>query len=127
MKKYILAATALTVLTGCGTKTVTVEKSPASTSAPVVTNPPYVSREQNYIDGLVEDFPSEVAALGKTKIVEMGKLACQAIDEGATIAQFAQLAVTYDVDAGFIGALIRESVENFCPENRWFIDSALNA
>jgi hypothetical protein len=127
MKKYLVGLFALTLITGCGTKTIVVEKPANTTKTPVVTSPPYVSDDQNFIEGLVADFPREVAFLGKTKIVEMGHLACQAIDEGATISDFVALATNNNVDAGFIGALIRESVHNFCPENQWFIDSVLNA
>lgn len=127
MKKYLVGLFALTLITGCGTKTIVVEKPANTASTPVVTSPPYVSDDQNFIEGLVADYPSEVSFLGKTKIVEMGHLACQAIDEGATINDFVALATRNNVDAGFIGALIRESVHNFCPENQWFIDSVLNA
>lgn len=126
MKKLLALSITSIVLSACGTKTIVVEKAPTAT-VKITTVAPYVGSEQNYIDGLVDDYPSQVAVLGKTKIVQMGHLVCQAIDEGATLADFANLAVQNDVDAGFIGSMIREAVENFCPENKWFITSALNA
>ena len=127
MKKVIIAFCAMAFLSSCGTKTIVVEKPANTTKTPVATSPSYVSDDQNFIEGLVADFPREVAFLGKTKIVEMGHLACQAIDEGATISDFVALATNNNVDAGFIGALIREAVHNFCSENQWFIDSVVNA
>jgi len=129
MKKLFIAAIAVIGLSSCTTETVRViEKSPDTTaySAPTETES-YVSRDTNFLNGMTEDFPAEVSRLGKQQIVEMGKLSCEAIDEGATIQDFVKLADSSGVDAGFIGALIREAVENYCPENQWFIDSVLNA
>jgi hypothetical protein len=60
-------------------------------------------------------------------VLNLGLLTCETIDEGSTLADFVQMAEDTGVDAGFIGALIREAVENFCPQNQWFIDSALNS
>lgn len=121
MKKIAVLALSAMFLTSCGTKTIVVEKAPETTTT-VVSH-----TEQEYIDGVTADFPSEVATLGKVKIVELGHLMCQSIDEGVTISDLVNMATRYDVDAGFIGAVIREAVHNFCPENQWFIDSALNA
>ena len=127
MKKLLATSIAVIALSACGeTKTIIVEKAPDTTVRTTVT-PSYGGSEQNFIDGIVSDFPAEVSNLGKTKILQMGRLVCQSIDEGATVADFANLAVESNVDGGFIGSLIREAVENFCPENQWFITSALNA
>jgi hypothetical protein len=129
MKKSFITAISIFALASCTTETRVIEKAPDTTqySAPAQTQPPYVSRDTNFLSGLTNDYPSEVAMLGKAKLLEMGGLTCDAIDEGSTIEDFALLAVRNDVDAGFIGALIREAVENYCPDNQWFIDSVLNA
>ncbi len=126
MKKAMTIILLSSVVVGCGTRTVVVEQQPAPTNPPI-TVPPVADKEQNFLDGMTSDWPADVSRLGKTAIIDMGRLACGAIDEGATVSDFAAMAERSNVDGGFIGSLIREAVENFCPENQWFIDSALNA
>ena len=126
MKKSIILPFSLVLLASCGTKTVVVEKAPDTTAKVITTQPP-VSPSENFLNGLTADYPSEVSMLGKADVLKMGQLTCDAIDEGSTLTDFVALANRNNVDAGFIGAMIREAVENFCPENQWFIDSALNA
>lgn len=127
MKKLLTICTLGIVLTSCGTKTIIVEKV-VDTTLPKVTQtaPDSSSSEENFLNGLTNDYPSEVASLGKTKVLELGRLTCGSINEGSTLSDFVGMANQTGVDAGFIGSLIREAVENFCPENQWFIDSALN-
>ena len=128
MKKIVAIAITCVTLASCGTKTIVVEKAPEVTSAPVQNVPQTsYSKEQNFLDGLTYDHPTEVSRLGKTGVIELGHLTCGTIDEGSTISDFVDMANRTGVSAEFIGALIREAVENFCPENQWFIDSALNA
>lgn len=129
MKKLFIVGISIFALTSCATETKIAEKATDTTqySAPPATQAPYVSRDTNFLSGLTNDYPGEVSMLGKSKLLEMGGLACDAIDEGATINDFVELAQSSGVDAGFIGALIREAVENYCPDNQWFIDSVLNA
>lgn len=124
MKKTLLALTSVVALGACTTERV-IERVPVeATQAPYVDNSSY--GDQNFIDGLTEDYPTEVATLGKVKTIELGKVLCGSIDEGMTIKDLLQMASGYNIDAGFIGALVREAVQNFCPENQWFIDSAVN-
>jgi hypothetical protein len=128
MKKIVAIAITCVTLASCGTKTIVVEKAPDTTPAPV--QPEQKSsfdREENFLNGLTYDHPTEVSKLGKTGTVELGRLTCGSIDEGSTINDFVDMANRSGVSAEFIGSLIREAVENFCPENQWFIDSALNA
>jgi hypothetical protein len=127
--KKLLAIAILTIgVSACGTRTVVVEQAPAPTSAPVQQDSFQSSseRDENFLNGLTYDHPSEVSRLGKTGTLELGHLTCGTIDEGATLADFVQMANKTGVSPEFIGSLIREAVENFCPENQWFIDSALN-
>lgn len=129
--RKILGATAIAILlSSCGTKTIVVERTPDTTEyvAPKTSPAPQKeSPESAFLNGLTATHPYEVTMLGKQKALEMGKLTCGAIDEGSTLEDFALMAMRNNVDAGFIGALIREAVHNFCPDNQWFIDSALNA
>ena len=128
MKRILLVTFASLALVGCGTKTIVVQEPAPTTKAPTITQAPEVlNPEQKFLEGVTADYPREVSILGKTKTIEFGKLMCQAIDEGTTLNDLVRMSTAYDVDAGFIGSVIREAVHNFCPENQWFIDSALNA
>jgi hypothetical protein len=128
MRKIIAIAMGALILTSCGTRTVTVEKTPEVTAAPIPDAPlSSFDREQNFLNGLTYDHPTEVSRLGKASVLELGRLTCEAIDEGTTIGDFVKMAGNTGASPEFIGSLIREAVENFCPENQWFIDSALNA
>jgi hypothetical protein len=127
MKKLLAVAILALGVSACGTKTIVVEKAPDTTLAPIQDTVQSSSeREQNFLNGLTYDHPSEVSTLGKTAVLELGRLTCGTIDEGATLTDFVKLANSTGVSPEFIGSLIREAVENFCPENQWFIDSALN-
>lgn len=127
MKKLLAVAVLALGVSACGTKTIVVEKAPDTTLAPIQDTVQSSSeREQNFLNGLTYDHPTEVSRLGKTSVLELGRLTCGAIDDGSTLSDFVQMASKTGVSPEFIGALIREAVENFCPENQWFIDSALN-
>ena len=128
MKKILVPALFATLALGACTteRIVEVEKTTPTTEyvAPATTpNDP----ETNFINGLTADYPAEVSRLGKVETINLGRLTCEAIDDGSTLNDFVRMAENTGVDAGFMGSLIREAVENFCPENQWFIDSALNA
>jgi glycine cleavage system regulatory protein len=128
MKKTLITLLASVALVGCGTTTGTtaIQETPVVTLPPV-TAPSALDKETNFLNGLTADFPTQVTNLGKADTIELGKLMCGAIDEGTTLQDLLNMSYRLDVDAGFIGALVREEVENFCPENQWFIDAALNA
>lgn len=125
-KTALLVVAAAATLSACGTKTVVVQDTVPATMAPV-TVPSVVDKETNFLNGLTADFPTQVTNLGKPNTIELGHLMCQAIDEGTTLQDLLNMSYKLNVDAGFIGALVREAVENFCPANQWFIDAALNA
>lgn len=128
MKKLLGLSIAVIFLSACGTKTIVVEKAPDTTLASIQDTVQSSSeREQNFLNGLTYDHPTEVSRLGKTSVLELGRLTCGTIDEGTTLSDFVQMAGRTGVSPEFIGSLIREAVENFCPENQWFIDSALNS
>jgi hypothetical protein len=128
MRKATITLLASIALVGCGTTGTTAiqEEIPVATLPPV-TVPAVVDKEQNFLNGLTYDHPTEVSRLGKASVLELGRLTCEAIDEGSTIGDFVKMAGNTGASPEFIGSLIREAVENFCPENQWFIDSALNA
>lgn len=138
MKKIIAIGSIALLVSACGSRTVVIEKESTTTQPAVeettttevvvqTTQPTRQSKEEAFLSGVTADFPREVSTLGKVDVLEMGRLTCGAIDEGSTVADFVEMATNAGVDSGFIGAVIREAVWNFCPENQWFIDSALNA
>jgi hypothetical protein len=115
------------VLGACTTERIVEVEKTTPTTAYVAPSPSPMDAELNFINGLTADFPREVTNLGKVKTLELGRLMCQAIDEGTTLKDLLNMSRNLNVDAGFIGAVVREAVSNFCPENQWFIDAALNA
>jgi hypothetical protein len=127
MRKTVIALLASIALVGCGTTGTAIQEETPVATLPPVTVPTVVDKEQNFLNGLTYDHPTEVSRLGKASVLELGRLTCEAIDEGSTIGDFVKMAGNTGASPEFIGSLIREAVENFCPENQWFIDSALNA
>lgn len=127
MKKLIIAVSVI-FLSACTTERVVIERVQETTTT-VQTNESSQDEyfEDQYLQGVTGDFPSEIARLGKVKAIQLGYYVCQAIDEGTTIQELVDITMESSVDPGFIGSVIREAVHNFCPNNQWFIDSALNA
>ena len=134
MKKTLVPSLFLALALGACTteRIVEVEKTTPTTKyvAPDTTSGHQIDGDEldtRFMNNITADFPYEVSKLGKTNTLELGHLVCGAIDDGSTLQDFVDIANKTGVDAGFIGAVIREAVHNFCPENQWFIDSALNA
>lgn len=128
MKKTAIPALLMVFALGaCTTERIVEVQKTTPTTEYVAPSPSPMDAEQNFLNGLTYDHPSEVSRLGKAAVLELGKLTCEAIDEGSTISDFVGMASKTGASPEFIGSLIREAVENFCPENQWFIDSALNA
>lgn len=124
MKKVIAICAAGLFLASCGTKTIVVEKSPDSTPAPAITQPPVKeSPVQSYMDNIASEYPYEVARMGEKIIVEFGYTVCDAIDEGLTVEGLTVMAIQNDVDVEFIGFLTGAAVRDLCPDNQWFVDS----
>ena len=114
-------------LGACTTERIVEVEKTTPTTAYVAPSPSPMDAEQNFLNGLTYDHPTEVSRLGKASVLELGRLTCEAIDEGSTVSDFVGMASKTGASPEFIGSLIREAVENFCPENQWFIDSALNS
>ena len=128
MKKVILFGFALVSLAACTSKTVYVTQ---TTEAPVErTTPTYeepVSKEDLYIETINDEYPwVEDAIGGRSELIKLGKLICQAIDEGSTLEDFAMMALSNDVDPEMFGFVIGVGVVAFCPENEWFIEQYLS-
>lgn len=121
MKKIIVTAMAAILLSSCGTKTVIVEKPVEATQPPVATTPPYDSDEELYLSTVRSEYPMVIESMGEQWVIEFGKIACTAIDDGLTLAGIATLAIQNNVDPEMLGYLIGAAIPAFCPENMWFI------
>ena len=126
MRKILVIAASVLSLSACTTERI-VERAPTpdSTQEKSVI-PASKDAELNFLEGLVKTHPEEVSILGKVKAIALGRNMCGTIDEGTTADELVEIANEIGTDPGFIGSVVRESVENFCPENQWFIDASLN-
>ena len=137
VKKIIVAIFATLLITACGSRTVVIERE-ATTTQPEVTNPapetttapvetqPAMSADDKFIAGIMADYSWVVNKLGKVDLVKLGYLICGAIDEGTSFEDFVTMMYNSGIDGGVMGSLLREAVWNFCPNNQWFLDSAID-
>jgi len=137
VKKIIVAVSAALLITACGSRTVVIERE-ATTTQPEVTNPApettnapvetttAMSAEDKFIAGVMADHSWVVNKLGKVDLLKLGYLVCDAIDEGTSFEDFVTMMYNTGVDGGVMGSLLREAVWNFCPNNQWFLDSAID-
>lgn len=139
MKKLIAAMVVVVGITSCGGRTIVIEKtastdapeitvaktSPAETAAPKITDPAQTPEEQ-FISSLMVEYSWVVNNMGRVKLVDLGKLICQAIDEGMSFSDYLELILAYNIDAGAGGAILRESIYNFCAGEQWFLDAAID-
>lgn len=119
---------AILFLTSCTTETVYVpQTTDAPYEAPVSTDPPSMSNADIFVSMINSEYPYVQSQLGgRSELIKFGKLVCQAIDQGSTLADFAAMAVTNDVDPEMLGFIIGASIPAFCPENSWFADQYFN-
>lgn len=113
------------LLAGCGTKTVIVEATTPKTTPPV-TAAPIKGGIEGYFSAVVEAYPNAVNIHGRKWIVDFGQIACDAIDEGMSLVDLAEM-VPQGGDVELIGYMVRQAILNICPHNQWFIDAATNA
>lgn len=139
MKKLIAALLIGAGLVSCGGRTIVIEKTastdvpeasvaetkPAETAAPKITVPDLTPEEQ-YISALMVEYSWVVNNMGRVKLVDLGKVICQAIDEGMSFSEYLDMILTYSIDVGAGGAILRESIYNFCPGEQWFLDAAID-
>jgi len=127
MKKLLIIPAALVTLASCGTKTVYMPQ-PAQTNPPVETIPEQTySKEDVFVTTINGEYPYVQSQLGgRAELIQFGKLVCQAIDEGSTMADFAMMAVNNDVDPEMLGYIMGAAIVAFCPSNSWFMDQATN-
>ena len=124
MKKIIIITALSLCLIGCGTKTVVVEKEPEITSPPITEQySGYTDDEETYLSVIDEQYPSVISSMGEKWVVDFGKIACSAIDDGLTLQGIAMLALENNVDPEMLGFLIGAAIPTFCPRNMWFINN----
>lgn len=125
MKRTILTLTAVAALalTGCGTTTGDSDaKLPADFDAPAYGGdmieplPEEDLMEEAFLVTIREEFP-EFAASPDSEVIALGTAACEALDLGATMSDFADEAIAAGTDPGDLGFILGAAVPTFCPEH----------
>lgn len=139
MKKIIATLFIAAGLASCGGRTIVIEKTASTeaveenveekavveTAAPRETAPE-LSAEETFIAAIMADYSWVVNNMGRVKLVDLGRAICGSIDEGMSFTEYLDMVFAYDIDAGVGGAILRESVYNFCPGEQWFLDAAID-
>lgn len=140
MKKIIGAIVLTAGLVACGSSSSTtnekltvssheidadeLEQGTTTTEEPITI--PELTPEEKFVAAIAADFSWMVNKLGRVKLVDLGKVICQAIAEGMSFSDYLDLVFKYDIDAAAAGALLRESIWNFCPNEQWFLNAAID-
>lgn len=125
MKKLLAVSMGLIALSACGTRTVVVEQVIAPTTTAYEPLQPS-NGENMYIQNIVNQYPGLLNKFGKPWLIDFAKTVCTEIDNGMTINDLLNMSSTANADSETVGYLTGEAIRNFCPENQWFIDAALN-
>lgn len=132
MKKLLLASLVILPLSACTSKTVYVTATTEKQKETITTDAPHQEELSQsdindvYIATIDSEYPWVKDALGgRSELIQFGKLVCQAIDEGSTLADFALMAIDNDIDPEMLGFMMGAAVIAYCPENEWFINQYL--
>lgn len=134
MKKIITITSIALLLAACGGTTIIKEVAPTTTEVVETTVeqtvPPTtevkLAPDQQFISDLMLEYSWIVNKMGRVNLVKLGETICAAIDEGMSFTQYLDMLIKQDIDMGAGGALLRESIENFCPKEQWFLDAAID-
>ena len=104
--------------------------SPATTAAPIVTNPPItaapvVNKYDQYMDHVLNN-SGKANTWSKAQLIEFGDLVCQALDDGSSVRQVVNLMSSYaqnDSDIELFASVTFGAITYICPE----YDSQLQA
>lgn len=125
MKKLIIVLASSTLLIGCATKTVVVEKTTVPDTIPATDKTSYW--EEKYISNVTKMYPNLINNLGRKWLIDYANTTCEEIDNGMTLVDLTEMTVNNNLDVEMIGFLTGEAIRNFCPRNQWFIDAAAQA
>lgn len=110
--------------------------SPNTTSAPVVTNPPYTiaptpskNKYDEYMDHVLNN-SGQANTWSKADVIEFGDLVCQALDKGNSIRSVVSLLNQYaktDSDVEFFASVAFGAINYICPEYKSDLNAYLNS
>lgn len=131
MKKAITGLAIGAAILSLSACTVEVKESPRETretSAPVQTVPPRPSSgaDNQYIQAIQSNYPAVLSLFNRSVLVELGYVVCQAINEGMTMESMVNVFLSEGfTDMEFMGTVVGSAIFFFCPENGWWVDSAV--
>jgi PBP1b-binding outer membrane lipoprotein LpoB len=137
MKNKIIISTAIAAVlfTACSSSNdssdtvveTTVDTTVVETTVPeTTTTEAQADPETQFIDDIMYEYSWVVNNMGRVTLVELGKTVCAAIDEGMSFNGYLDMMLNADVDLGAGGAILRSSIVNFCPQEQWFLDAAID-
>ena len=106
--------------------------SPATTDAPVLTNPPVTSPPVNKYDAYLEHVynnSGQANTMTKAKLIEYGDIICEALDNGRSIAWITSYLSTYSEgqsDVELYASIIYGSITYICDEYKGDLNLYLN-
>lgn len=126
MKKVTTICIAALALAGCGASTTgSSYQAPETTQYVPQTTQTTYGDDDLFVAAVSSEYPAVMGQLGgRSQLIRLGNLICQAIDEGSTLADFAMLAVDNDVDPEMLGFIMGVAISIYCPNNEWFLSSA---
>lgn len=127
MKKAITGLTIGAAILSLSACTVEVKESSPATNAPVetVSTQPTYSTDDQYISAIEIEYPNVLSLFRRADLVGLGKVVCQAIDEGMTMESMIAIFVSEGfTDMEFMGTVVGSAIYFYCPENGWWVNSA---
>jgi len=125
MATSLLIGLGVLALSAC---TVEVKEDSGSSQRPTATTayiPPSQSIDDLYLEVIYDEYPFLYSQMGDSALLQFGRLACDSIDEGMTLAELAMMAVEAYADPEMVGFIVGAAVYAYCPENEWFLRSGV--
>lgn len=125
MATSLLIGLGVLALSAC---TVEVKEDSGSDQRPTNTTayvPPAQSIDDLYLEVIYDEYPYLYTQMGDSALLQFGRLACDSIDEGMTLAELAMMAVEAYADPEMVGFIVGAAVYAYCPENEWFLTSGI--
>jgi hypothetical protein len=106
--------------------------SPATTAAPIVTNPPITAPPVNKYDAYLDHVynnSGQANSMSKSELIEYGDIICNALDQGKTIAWITSYLANgsnTQSDLQLYASIVYGAVKHICPEYMSDMQSYLN-
>lgn len=124
----VAIAILIIVIAASGSKS----SSPATTAAPIVTNPPITAapvtnKYDDYMNHVYNN-SGQANTWTKAQLIEFGDLVCQALDEGTPIPRIVNLLSSYaktTSDMELFASVLYGSITYICPEYKYALNEYL--